>query len=107
MNDLSERLRAARHDPELEDWKALSRLTDVADEAADEIERLRAEVERLRKDAIAALSDGGVLVRLHRPEYCEDVHPEIVASDALWGNWGSWDVLTEPQATEARKGEGE
>lgn len=46
--------------------------------------------------AIQALSGDGVLVRLDRHEGYEDVHPQIVAEDAIKENWPSYATLTEP-----------
>lgn len=37
--------------------------------------------------AIEAIQEEGVLVRLGRPEGYEDVHPVLVAEDALGGRW--------------------
>ena len=40
----------------------------------------------------AALEGNGVLVRLERVEGYEDVHPDLVAEDAI--NWPDYEVLS-------------
>ena len=42
--------------------------------------------------AIEALEGDGVLVRLERVEGYEDVHPDLVAEDAI--NWPDYEVLS-------------
>lgn len=44
--------------------------------------------------AMAAMASGGVLVRLNRPEDYEDVHPQLVAEDAIRDTWPSYDTLS-------------
>lgn len=44
--------------------------------------------------AIAAMAADGVLVRLERPEGYEDVHPELVAEDAIGKRWPAYTTLT-------------
>lgn len=59
------------------------------------IDAMQADIDRLRKDAITALADGGVLIRLPRVEGYEDVCDELLAADALEGiNWPSYELLT-------------
>lgn len=48
-----------------------------------------------RRLAIIELSDGGVLVRLARPEGYEDVAPELVAEDAIGDRWPEYETLTQ------------
>lgn len=43
--------------------------------------------------AIAAMAGDGVLVRLDRHEGYEDVHPQLVAEDAIGDRWPSWRIL--------------
>ena len=45
------------------------------------------------KAAIEALSGGGVLVRLERIEEYEDVHPELLAEDALERSLWPYEVI--------------
>lgn len=45
--------------------------------------------------AIAALANGGVLVRLERHEGYEDVHPHLVAEDAIGGRWPGYTILAD------------
>lgn len=43
--------------------------------------------------AMAAMAGGGVLVRLDRPEDYDDVHPQLVAEDAIKETWPSYETL--------------
>lgn len=43
--------------------------------------------------AICAMAGAGVLVRLDRPECYEDVHPQLVAEDAIGDRWPSYETL--------------
>ena len=43
--------------------------------------------------AIAAMAGDGVLVRLDRHEGYEDVHPQLVAEDAIGDRWPSYETL--------------
>ncbi len=44
--------------------------------------------------AIGALAGDGVLVRLDRFEGYEDVHPKLVAEDAIKESWPNFETLT-------------
>lgn len=59
------------------------------------LERFAAIIERRMLDKLSA---GGVLVRLNRPEGYEDVHPELVADDAINDRWEWYDVITQKSA---------
>lgn len=50
---------------------------------------------------IVELADDEVLVALKRIEYYEDVHPEILADDAIAGGWSSWRVIHGDQVVPA------
>ena len=54
--------------------------------------------------AISAMSGDGVLVRLDRPEGYEDVHPQIVAEDAIKESWPSYETFTTKTTTPAVAG---
>lgn len=43
--------------------------------------------------ALAALAGSGVLVRLDRHEGYEDVHPQLLAEDAIGNRWPSYEVV--------------
>ena len=59
------------------------------------LERFVVIIERRMLDKLSA---GGVLVRLNRPEGYEDVHPELVADDAINDRWEWYDVITQKSA---------
>ena len=66
----------------------------AAELALETVAAIDAMLERLRKDAISALADGGVLIRLPRVEGYEEVCDELLAADAMEGiNWPSYEVL--------------
>jgi hypothetical protein len=66
------------------------------EECASEVEAILALHDTARAQP-ASVADNCVLVALHRPEEgYGDVHPELVAEDAIRQGW-HYDVLTAPQ----------
>lgn len=43
---------------------------------------------------VAELSSNGVLIKIHIPEGYEDVHPELVAEDAMVNSLFGYDVVS-------------
>lgn len=64
--------------------------------AVDNTHEEIAEIDRLRKiEAALTGHDEWVLVRLRRIEGYEDVHPELVAEDAIGDRWPEYETLTQ------------
>jgi hypothetical protein len=88
--------------------QALEDLVEETREGCDDrtrplIDTISRFIEGAEMDAIARLSGNGVLVRLDRQEGYEDVHPQLVAEDAIGDNWPSYETLTQPAARSAEQ----
>jgi hypothetical protein len=66
-------------------------MTDAANKIAQAVSAARAQWE---SEKIAELSQGGVLIRIGRPDGYEDTHPQLIAEDAINPRWPWYEILT-------------